>query len=80
MDKADCALIGGEPMQRVVIATQLRRQGVSVFTELSNRKLKRMYQRAVQETWRGARGVADVTDEIGLTVVASVALDGLSDD
>lgn len=75
MDKADCSLIGGHPLERVVIATQLRQQGVSVFTELRNSKPKRMRERAIEATWRGEAGVADVTDDVELTVVTSRALD-----
>lgn len=43
------ALIGGEPMSRVVMACRLRRLGLSVFTELGERKRAKMFAKAQQE-------------------------------
>ena len=42
-------LIGGDAMQRTVIACKLRRLGVSVHSELGNRKRDKMFARANDE-------------------------------
>lgn len=72
---ADIALIGGSALARIIVACRLRLQGISVFTELTNRKPDRMRKRAIAETWRGEAGVADITDDLELSIVASRALD-----
>lgn len=42
-------LIGGEAMQRTVLACRLRRVGLTVFTELQNRKRQKMFAKAKEE-------------------------------
>lgn len=74
-EMADIALIGGNPITRLVIANQLRREGVSVFTESRNSKPTRMKRRAIEHTWRGEAGVANVTDDIELAMISSKAVD-----
>lgn len=43
------ALIGGDPMARVVLACRLRRAGLPVFTEFGNRKRQKMFAKAKEE-------------------------------
>ena len=59
--KADVALIGSDAMSRLVFATELRRKGVSVFSELQDRKRDKMYKRARDE----AHCVLDLDTEEG---------------
>ncbi len=47
--KAQLALIGGDAMQRTVLACKLRRRGLSVFAELADRKRTKAFNRAVEE-------------------------------
>lgn len=42
-------LIGGDAMQRMVLACRLRRAGLPVFTELQNRKRQKMFAKAKEE-------------------------------
>lgn len=52
LGKADIALVGGTPEERLVEASRLRRLGISVYTEFKNRNKQRMYKQAQQEAYK----------------------------
>ncbi len=80
MGEADIALVGGTSMERLIVACGLRRQGVTVHHAYTTSKPKKMMERAIAANWQGRAGVADITDEIELVVVSSIAVDFVNGD
>ena len=62
MVAADLALIGGGAKQRLTYAIELRRKGLSVFTEFVDRKRAKMFTKAVEETG-DAKKVLDLSKD-----------------
>ena len=60
--KADCAIIGGDDMERTVFAIKVRQSGFSCFTEFKSRKRQKMFKRACDENRWGNAGVYDLDD------------------
>jgi|GEM_PF-6032824 len=62
MGEADVAIIGGDARQRCIMAIKLRRKGIIVHSELTNRKRSKMFSAAKAETGDADR-VFDMDDE-----------------